>query len=100
MDTGRLTKEETGEAITLPSTWAGRMCVSRCRWSKRYLRSEHLRNKGKIRAVRACYRKSEEEETRLVEEATKDVMTTLRYREESVSAGDEEDEPKDWNTRL
>ncbi|HTV35448.1 MAG TPA: tautomerase family protein [Xanthobacteraceae bacterium] len=44
--------------------------------------------------------KSEKQKTRLVEEITKAVMTTLNYGEESVSVAMEEIEPKDWTEKV
>ena len=40
--------------------------------------------------------KSDKQKTRLAEEITKAVMTTLNYGEESVSVAIEDVEPKDW----
>ena len=44
--------------------------------------------------------KSEKQKTRLTEEITKAVMTTLNYSEESVSVAMEEIEPKDWTEKV
>ena len=44
--------------------------------------------------------KSEKQKTKLAEEITKAVMTTLNYGEESVSVAMEEIEPKDWTEKV
>lgn len=44
--------------------------------------------------------KSEKQKTRLAEEITKAVMTTLNYGEESVSVAMEEFDPKDWTEKV
>jgi 4-oxalocrotonate tautomerase len=44
--------------------------------------------------------KSEKQKTRLAEEITKAVMTTLSYGEESVSVAMEEFDPKDWTEKV
>jgi 4-oxalocrotonate tautomerase len=44
--------------------------------------------------------KSQEQKTKLAEEITKAVMTTLNYGAESVSVAMEEIEPKDWTEKV
>jgi 4-oxalocrotonate tautomerase len=44
--------------------------------------------------------KPEEQKSRLAEEITKAVMTTLNYREESISVAMEAIEPKDWTEKV
>jgi 4-oxalocrotonate tautomerase len=44
--------------------------------------------------------KSEQQKTKLAEQITKVVMSTLNYGEESVSAAIEEIEPKDWTEQV
>jgi 4-oxalocrotonate tautomerase len=44
--------------------------------------------------------RSEKQKTRLAEEITKAVMTTLNYGEESVSVAIEDVEPKDWVEKV
>jgi 4-oxalocrotonate tautomerase len=44
--------------------------------------------------------KSDEQKTRLVEQITKAVMTTLNYGEDSISVAMEEIEPEDWTERV
>ena len=44
--------------------------------------------------------KSEKQKTKLAEEITKAVMTTLNFGEESVSVAMEEIEPKDWTEKV
>jgi 4-oxalocrotonate tautomerase len=44
--------------------------------------------------------KSDKQKTKLAEEITKAVMTTLNYGEESVSVAMEEIEPKDWTEKV
>jgi 4-oxalocrotonate tautomerase len=50
--------------------------------------------------VKLWFGKSEKQKTRLTEEITKAVMTTLNYSEESVSVAMEEIEPKDWTEKV
>jgi 4-oxalocrotonate tautomerase len=40
--------------------------------------------------------RSEQQKARLAEDGTKAIMTTLNYGEDSVSAGIEHVEPRDW----
>ena len=44
--------------------------------------------------------KSDQQKTRLAEEISKAVMTTLKYGEESVSVGIEDIEPADWAEKV
>lgn len=44
--------------------------------------------------------RSDKQKTRLAEEITKAVMTTLNYGEESVSVAIEDVEPKDWVEKV
>jgi 4-oxalocrotonate tautomerase len=44
--------------------------------------------------------KSEQQKTKLAEEVTKAVMSTLNYGEESVSVGIEEVKPQDWTDQV
>jgi 4-oxalocrotonate tautomerase len=44
--------------------------------------------------------KSDKQKTRLADEITKAVMTTLNYGEESVSVAIEDVEPKDWAEKV
>jgi 4-oxalocrotonate tautomerase len=44
--------------------------------------------------------KLERQKTKLAEEITKAVMTTLNYGEESVSVALEEIDPKDWTEKV
>lgn len=44
--------------------------------------------------------KSEEQKKRLADAITKDVMTILKYGEESVSVAMEEVEPPDWTEKV
>jgi 4-oxalocrotonate tautomerase len=44
--------------------------------------------------------KSEKQKTKLAEEITNAVMTTLNYGEDSVSVAMEEIEPQDWTKKV
>lgn len=44
--------------------------------------------------------KSEQQKTRLAQEITEDVMSTLGYGEESVSVALEEVGPQDWKEKV
>ena len=44
--------------------------------------------------------KSEKQKSKLADEITKAVMTTLNYGEESVSVAMEEIDPKDWTEKV
>ena len=44
--------------------------------------------------------KSEKQKTKLAEQITNAVMSTLNYGEESVSVAMEEIEPKDWTEKV
>ena len=46
--------------------------------------------------VKLVRRKSEDQETRLDEQITRDVVNILNYGEEAVSVAFEEVEPQDW----